>query len=165
MASLQTSAAGHFLPHPPQLAASVRMLTQAGGEPHSACTVGSGFAPHITHAPPMQLAAVPQAVPHTPQSSELLLRSTHVAFAPLPQTFRPTGQTHPLLTHVAPVAHVCPHSPQFSGSVAVYTHIKRAPASALSVGLGVGVGPASSVSGLVAASMPGGLLPASGVGL
>lgn len=122
------------------------MLTQI--ESHTACMVGSGFSPHSSHCPPRQLAAVPQEVPHAPQSSPLLLKSTHCAFAPLPQTFRPIGQTQPLLTHVAPMAQVCPHSPQLFGSLDVYTHIKAPPASALDVALVVG--PASSVSGAAA---------------
>jgi hypothetical protein len=118
-ASRQTSGDWHLWPHAPQLLASVRMLTQTGGAPHNACIVGSGFAPQSSHTPPRQLAAVPHEVPQVPQSSPLVFRSTHCALAPLPQTFKPIGQTHPLFTQVAPMAHVCPHSPQLFGSLEV----------------------------------------------
>jgi hypothetical protein len=105
---------GHLLPHPPQLAASVCVSTQAPRQ-----TV---FPAGQTHCPPLQTWAPLQALPQVPQFAVSVWRLVQE----LPHRFGVVvvlvQSKQALFWQIAVLPHVFPQAPQFSLSALVSRH-------------------------------------------
>ncbi len=99
----QLASEGHAVAQEPQWSGSLLVSTQ--DEPHSV--------PLHAHFELTQVPPVPQDVPHAPQLSTSLVRSTHL----VPQGESPEGHAHLLAMQLAPEGQALPHAPQLAASV------------------------------------------------
>jgi hypothetical protein len=121
----QLQAAGHALPHAPQLA---KLLVRST---HPA--VPQQASPGPQSGPPLQEQTDPthvlpraQGVEHIPQLAASLVRSAHTApqqVLPVPHGSPPLWQVHVELEHTPNTAHLTPHAPQLLGSSYVLVHV------------------------------------------